>query len=96
MKNNFKYTINRISTQIAISSITLGLLSLLLLKNNSNTGFVGIGYFLALLIVTTNSLVTPFLIVNTIRRIKDYKEHSKVLLLVLASIPIGLKYLEIV
>ncbi len=94
MKNRFKHSINHVATVIAITSLALGIISLLLFKNNSNTGFVGIGYFLSMLIVATNTLVTPLLIVNMLRRIKDYQEHIKVLFLVLASIPVGLRYLE--
>lgn len=95
MKNRFKYSINYIAAVIAITSLATGLCCLLLFKNSSDSGFVGIGYFLSLLVVITNSLMTPILIVNTIRCIKDYKEHLKVLVLVLATIPIALHYLEI-
>ena len=80
---------------MALASLATGLFCLLLFKNSSDTGFVGIGYFLSLLVVITNSLMTPVLIFNTLRRIKDYKEHVKVLVLVLAGIPMALRYLEI-
>jgi len=96
MKNRFKYSSNYIAAVTAISSLVTGLLCVMLFKNNSNTGFVGIGYFLSIVIVFANSLMTPLLIVNTIRRITDYKEHLKVLVLLLAGIPFALYYLEII
>jgi len=96
MKNRFKYSSNYIAAVTAISSLATGLLCVMLFKNNSNTGFVGIGYFLSIVIVLANSLMTPLLIVNTIRRITDYKEHLKVLVLLLAGIPFALYYLEII
>jgi len=80
---------------MAITSLATGLCCLLLFKNSSDTGFVGIGYFLSLVVVVANSLMTPVLIINTLRRIKDYKEHVKVLVLVLIGIPVALYYLEI-
>lgn len=95
MKNRFKYSSNYIAALMAITSLAIGLSCLLLFKNSSDTGLVGIGYILSLVVVIANTLMTPVLIINTIRRIKDYKEHLKVLALVLASIPIALLYLEI-
>ena len=95
MKNRFKYSINYIAAVMAITSLATGLCCLLLFKNSSDTGFVGIGYFLSLVVVVANSLMTPVLIINTLRRIKDYKEHVKVLVLVLIGIPVALYYLEI-
>ena len=95
MKNRFKYSSNYIAAVMAITSLATGLICLLLFKNSSDTGFVGIGYMLSISVVVANTIMTPLLIVNTIRRIKDYKEHLKVLVLVLASIPIALLYLEI-
>lgn len=96
MKNRFKYASNYVAAITAITSLATGLFCLLLFKNNSNTGFVGIGYFLSIMIVLANSLMTPLLIVNAFRRIKDYKEHLKVLVLLIAGIPIALHYLEII
>ena len=95
MKNRFKHASNYVTTITAISSLAIGLICLLLFKNSSDTGFVGIGYFLSITVVIANTLMTPFLIVNTIRHIKDYKEHLKVLALLLAGIPIALRYLDI-
>lgn len=80
---------------MAITSLATALCCLLLFKNSSDTGFVGIGYALSLAVVIANAVMTPVLIINTLRRIKDYKEHLKVLVLVLASILIALRYLEI-
>ncbi len=95
MKNRFKHSINYIAVQIAFPSIIIGLLCLLVFKNNSNTGFVGIGYFLAIVIGVANSIMLLPLLVNTIRRMKDYQEHLKALFLLLMNIPLSGAYLEI-
>lgn len=95
MKNRFKYVSNYFATVMAITSLVTCLICLLLFKNSSDTGFVGIGYALSLAAIIANSVMTPVLIFNTLRRVKDYKEHIKVLVLLLASIPMALYYLEI-
>jgi len=95
MKNRFKYSINYIAVQIAFPSIIIGALCLLVFKNSSNTGIVGIGYFLALLVGITNSIMLLPLLVNTIRRLKDYPEHLKAIFLLLINIPLSVIYLEV-
>lgn len=95
MKNKFKHSINYIAVQIAFPSIIIGVICLLVFKNSSNTGFVGIGYFLAILIGVVNSIMLLPLLVNTIRRMKDYPEHLKALLLLFINIPLSGIYLEI-
>lgn len=95
MRNKFKHPINYIAVQIGFPSIIIGAICLLVLKNSSNTGFVGIGYFLAILVGAANSIMLLPLIVNAIRRIKDYKEHLKAILLLLINIPLSGIYLEI-
>lgn len=95
MKNRFKHSINYIAVQIAFPSIIIGAICLLSLKNSSNTGFVGIGYFLAVVIGVANSIMLLPLLINTIRRFKDYPEHLKAILLLLINIPLSGLYLEI-
>ena len=95
MKNRFKHSINYIAVQIALPSIIVGAICLFLLKNNSNTGFVGIGYFLAIVIGVLNSIMLLPLAVNTLRRLKDYPEHLKAIFLLLINIPLSGAYLEI-
>jgi len=95
MKNRFKHSINYFAVQIAFPSIIIGSICLLVFKNSSNTGFVGIGYFLAIAIGAANGIMLLPLLVNTIRRIKDYREHLKALFLLLINIPVSGIYLEI-
>lgn len=95
MKSNFKHSINYFATKTAITTFIIGVICLLLLKNNSNTGFVGIGYWLTLLTTATNVIMLLLLLINTARRIQDYKEHLAPLFLVLVNIPIAVLYLEL-
>ena len=95
MKNKFKHTINYYAVQIALPSIIIGIICLLVFKNSSNTGFVGIGYFLAIIIGVTNTIMLLPLLINTIRKVKDYPEHLKALLLLLINIPLSGIYLEL-
>jgi len=95
MKNKFKHYINYIAIQIALPSLIIGALGLLVFKNNSNTGFVGIGYFLAITIGIANSVMLLPLLVNTMRRLKDFSEHLKAIFLILLNIPLSAIYLEI-
>ncbi len=95
MKSKFKHSINYIAVQIALPSIIIGALCLLAFKNNSNTGLVGIGYFLNICIGIVNSVLLLPLVINTIRRAKDYSEHFKALFLILVNIPVSAIYLEI-
>ncbi|MFS4493735.1 hypothetical protein [Maribacter sp. 2308TA10-17] len=95
MKNRFKHSINYIAVQIALPSMIVGAICLFLFKNNSNTGFVGIGYFLAIVIGVLNSIMLLPLVVNTIRKIKDYPEHLKALVSLLINIPLSGAYLEV-
>lgn len=95
MKNKFKHSINYVAVHIALPSIAIGIICLLVFKNSSNTGFVGIGYFLTLLIGLANSIMLLPLLINAVRRIKDYPEHLKALMLLLVNIPLSAIYLEI-
>lgn len=95
MKNRFKHSINYIAVQIAFPSIIIGAICLLVLKNSSNTGFVGIGYLLAMLVGATNTIMLMPLLINAIRQMKDYLEHLKAILLLLINIPLSGIYLEI-
>jgi len=95
MKNRFKHSINYIAVQIAFPSIIIGVICLLLFKNSSNTGFVGIGYFLSIAVGVANTFMLLPLLVNTIRRIKDYPEHMKTLFLLLMNIPLSGIYLDL-
>lgn len=96
MKNRFKHSINYISVQIAITSLVIGTISLFLFKNSSDTGFVAIGYFFALVAGTINSLMLFPILLNSVRRLKDYKEHLQAFLLLLINIPLAGTYLEII
>jgi len=96
MREKFKYYINYIAIQIALPSIIIGLFCLLLFKNNSNYGFVGIGYFISIAIGATNSTLSLLLIGNALRRLKDVQEHSKALSLTLISLLVSASYLEII
>lgn len=94
MQNNFKHSINYIAAQIAITSLITGTICLLLFKNNSDTGLVAIGYFFAMLVAIANTVILLPMLINAIRRFKDYKENLTVLLLPLINIPIAGLYLE--
>ncbi len=95
MKNNFKHSINFIGAQIAITSLITGTICLLLFKNNGDTGLVAIGHFLVILAGIANTIMLPPMLINAIRRFKDYKENLVALLLLLINIPIAGLYLEI-
>jgi len=95
-KKKFKHYINYIAVQIAIGSICIGILSLLLLKNNGNTGLVGIGYCLVIAVAITNSAVLVPMLINTLRSIKDFKEHAYAILLVCINIPFASWYLKLI
>lgn len=95
MKNKYKYIINYYAVQIALPSIIIGIICLLVFKNSSNTGFVGIGYFLAIIIGVANTIMLLPLLINAIRRVKDYPEHLTAILLLVINIPLSGIYLEI-
>lgn len=71
------------------------MLCLFLFKNNSDTGFVAIGYFFALAAGAVNSIMLLPLMLNAVRKLKDYKEHLQALVLLLINIPVAGIYLEI-
>jgi len=95
MKNRCKHSINYIAVQMALISLIVGALCLLVFKNSSNTGFVGIGYFLAIVVGIANSVMLFPIGINAIRKFKDYPEHLKALFLLLINIPISASYLEL-
>ncbi len=95
MKNSFKHSINYIAVQIAITSLIIGALCWLLFKNSSDTGFVAIGYFFAILAGITNTIMLLPLLINAVRKLKDYKEHLTAMFLLFINIPIAGLYLEI-
>jgi len=95
MKNNFKHSINYIATQIGITSLITGTICWLLFKNNSDTGLVAIGYFFVVIIGIANTIMLFPMLINAVRRLKDYKENLTTMLLLLINIPITALYLEI-
>ena len=96
MKNKFKHAINYYAVQIALPSIIIGAFCLLIFKKSSDMGFVGIGYFLSIVVGAVNTVMLLPLLLNTVRRAKDYPEHLKALSLLLINIPISGIYLEII
>lgn len=95
MKNNFKHSVNYIAAQIAITSLITGTLCLLLFKNSSDSGLVAIGYFFAAIIGIANTIMLFPMLINAVRRLKDYKENLTAMLLLLINIPITALYVEI-
>ncbi len=95
MKTTYKHLINQIAIQLALPSIIIGTLCLFVFKNSSDSGFVAIGYFLAMVISVTNGLMLLPLLINTLRRRKDLQEHLKAICLIIINIPISAIYLEI-
>lgn len=95
MRNNFKHSINYIAAQVGITSLITGIICLLLFKNNGDTGFVAIGHFLVILAGLVDTILLFPLIINAVRRFKDYKENLTAMLLLLLNIPMAGLYLEI-
>ncbi len=96
MRNGFKHSINFTATRVAVVSLFLGGISMFLFKNNSDTGLVAIGYLIAALIFMVNTIVFLPLLINAVRRFKDYKENLFAMLLLLPNIPISGLYLELI
>lgn len=95
MKNRFKHSLNYVGVLTALTSLIIGIISLLLFKTNVDTGFVGVGYFLVLSVTAINSVLLLLIMANTMMRFKDYKEHLKPIFLILLNAPIVCSYLEI-
>jgi len=95
MKNKFKYPINYVAVLTAFISFVLGTFCLLLFKSSSDFGFVAIGYFYTLFAALVNSVILLLVIINTIRKFKDYSEHLKTIFVLILNIPIVCLYLEI-
>lgn len=95
MKNRFKHSINYIAVLTAFVSFVLGTLCLLLFKSSSNSGFFAIGYFYTLCAALVNTFILLLVLINGIRKFKDYAEHLKTVFVVLLNIPIVGVYLEI-
>ena len=79
----------------AFTSFVLGTICLLLFKTSSDYGFVAIGYFYTLFAALINTIFLLLVLFNTMRTLKDYREHLKTILVVLLNIPIVIFYLEI-
>lgn len=95
MKNSFKYVLNYRAAQVALISFVLGTICLLLFKTSGDMGFVGIGYWYTLTAALVNSVLLVIILIHTIIRYKDYKEHLATVLVVLANIPITFLYLNL-
>ncbi|MEP3211178.1 MAG: hypothetical protein ABJN95_18470 [Maribacter sp.] len=95
MKNRFKHSINYMAVLTAFTSFVLGTICLLLFKTSSDYGFVAIGYFYTLFAALINTIFLLLVLFNTMRTLKDYREHLKTILVVLLNIPIVIFYLEI-
>lgn len=95
MKQQFKHPINYIAVLIAMVSFILGTICLLLFKTSSDSGFFAIGYFYTLLAGAVNLLMLLLVVINGIWQLKDYKEHLRVVFLVLLNIPVVFLYQEL-
>ncbi len=95
MKNRFKHSINYVAVLTALTSFVLGTICLLLFKTSSDYGFVAIGYYYTLFAALINTILLLLVLFNTLRTLKDYREHLKTILVVLLNIPIVFFYLEI-
>jgi len=95
MKNRFKHSLNYVAVLTAFISFILGTLCLLLFKSSSDTGIIAVGYFYTILAAVVNTLILLLVVVNTIRKFKDYAEHFKTIFVVLLNIPIVCLYLEL-
>lgn len=95
MKNNFKHPINYIAVLTAFISFVLGTLCLLLFKTSSDTGFFAIGYYYTRFAGLVNTFLLLLVLINTLRKFKDYPEHLKTIFVVLLNIPMVCLYQEI-
>tara|TARA_R110002049_G_scaffold33535_34_gene110529 strand:- start:3796 stop:4092 length:297 start_codon:yes stop_codon:yes gene_type:complete len=89
MMSLFTYGINKFAVYLAISCFSIGTLLFLIQVSLEIPAMVAIGFGFVILAVLTNSITLFLLVVNTIRRYKDFDEHIIALVLLLSNIPIS-------